>query len=198
MADRVYLNVVGEFLGKVVLPQVLTDNNKPAWVRFNDKGTPFLGLPLVVTDGQCAGHTILAKMYLSDAAFDNTIARLAEVFGFDGDLAGLSRTNFFADKPCRFTTKSESYTGKDGKMKTIVVVEWVNAVERKPKVVVEESKVKSLLANLSSRGKAVAKATLATAGAPKAAAPTPTPTTAAPATAPVAGDGPPESDDVPF
>lgn len=196
MNERLYLDVAGEFIGKVVTPVAQTDTGKPAWIRINSNGKPFVALPLEVTEGEHKGKSIVAKLYLSDAAFDATTVRLAEVFGFDGDYASLGRTNFFAGKPCRFTTERENGVDAQGKPKTYTNVSWVNAIDRQPKTVVEESKVSSLMGKLASRGKAVAKEALKAAGAkPAAPAAATPPAAAAPA---IAGDGPRESDDVPF
>lgn len=92
-----------------------------------EKRTPFIQLLLEVNDQ--SHRTILWFGWLSDGAFDNTIKRLAEVFGFDGDLIALNQgQQTLEGRGCHITTEFEEYKGKQ-KCK----VKWLNSTESRVK-----------------------------------------------------------------
>jgi hypothetical protein len=185
------LDTFGIFNGTVNRPKELTATGNPNWFGESKTGTPFIALPLTVTEGSQAGHEITAFLYLSDKAFDSTIARLKEVFGFNGDLMGLnSGQHTFEGMPVSFETDIEEYEGKQ-KCK----VKWLNAPGgggggiKAP----EPAKLAALLKALTPKGKAIAKTVAMAAGN---LTPPPTPK-AAPAAA--AQPATPDNDDeVPF
>lgn len=99
----------------------------PSTSWFGEAGkdkTPFVGLPLEIVDGECAGQHISAFLYLTENAFDRTIKTLHEVFGFNGDLEALALGMFtFAGRDCQITTEYEDYNG--GRR---LKVKWLNPV----------------------------------------------------------------------
>lgn len=160
MENTKYLNVVGSFECVVEYPEA-------GWIgEQGEKQTPFVRIPLVVTEGEHAGKIITYKAWLSIGAFDNTIKRLAEVFGFDGDLASLHLgKQSLAGKPCNIQTDCETYQGKDR-----IKVAWLNPPGGGGAKPLEESKVNSIIGKLNAKAKAIAKSvkTAAPAVKPKA------------------------------
>lgn len=144
-----YLQTVGQFECVVETPEA-------GW--FGEKGdnnTPFIRIPVaVVEDGPEKGCVAVWYGWLSDKAIDNTIATLAKVFNFNGDLQALySGKMTLAGMQCNITTEKETYEGKER-----TKVAWLNPPGGGGAKPMEETKVKSLLAKLNSRSKAIAKA----------------------------------------
>lgn len=114
--------------------------------------TPFLRIPLQVTDpGECQGETIDFVGWLSERAFEKTIARVSEVFDWDGDLellANLLDTGPFVGKACSIVTEEEEYNGKKS-----VKIKWLNRAGPPP---MEKSAAQSLAQRLNARSKAAA------------------------------------------
>lgn len=168
-----YLNQVGSF-------ECIVQEPEAGWIgEQGEKKTPFVRIPLMVNEGENKGEVTIYKAWLSDGAFDNTIRRLAEVFGFDGDLATLnSGAQTLAGLPCNITTEMENYQGKDR-----LKVAWLNPPGGGGAKPLEAAKVQSILGKLNAKAKAIAKSVKA----------------AAPVGAPVkVADPAGESDDVPF
>lgn len=167
-----YLNTEGSFLCRVNRP----DNG---WFgESKEKATPFIRVPLTVTE-DCPekDQVIVWQGWLSAAAFENTIARLAEVFGFDGDLPALHlEKQTLAGLPCRITTHIEVFHGK-----ARCRVKWLNSVTGKSKPM-DTEKISALLAGLTENAKSIAKTAIEKAANP------------VPDTAPLVD----ENDDVPF
>lgn len=166
-----YLNSEGTFECVVYKPE-------GGWIqKSKEKQTPFICLSLEVTgDDVDAGKTISWNGWLSDKAFDKTIDRLIEVFGFNGDLNALDTLE---GKTCQITTESETYEGK-----TRVKVKWLNKagyVHTVPQMDAVESA--RLIAQFSGRAKKRALAVQSGQAAK-------------PSTSPAASQ--PEDDDVPF
>lgn len=149
------LNQAGRFKCKVVQPA--------SWLGESSKGTEYIGIPLEVTEGPRAGDQITWYGYLSDAAFDNTVKRLAEVFSFDGDLDALvaGRITFDA-MPCSIETEIENYTNPEsGESKPTCKVKWLNSADGGSGIkALEAGKVQGLMARMGGRAKAVAAAAL--------------------------------------
>lgn len=166
--DTEHLSEAGSF-------EVTVQEPTAGWFgESGEKQTPYIRLPLLTDDGKF----IAWYGWLSERATDNTVARLAEAFGFDGDFNALYKgKTTLAGKRCNITTEMEEYNGK-----TRCKVAFLNPSGGSAPKPMEEAKVLSLLAKVTPRAKAVAKAT------PK---PTPQPP------APVAPT-PPVDDDVPF
>lgn len=132
--------------------------NEPTAGWFGESGqkeTPFIRVPVVVTDeGPEKGSGAVWQGWLSAGAFENTVKRLTEVFGFNGDLAGLATgRQTFAGKPCSITTEFEDYEGKRR-----CKIKWLNAPgggeSAKP---MEQRKLDALLARLTPQAIKVAK-----------------------------------------
>jgi len=127
-----------------------------------DKKTPFIRIPVRVTEGVDKGKIAVYRAWLSDSAFDNTIRRLKEVFGFDGDLNALfAGKTTFVGLPCNIQTEMETYQGK-----AMCKVAWLNAPGGGGggATPMESSKLSSLLSRLGPKAKAIAKATPAADG----------------------------------
>src|SRR5207247_1435034 len=121
------LNEAGEFAVIVRKPSGGWFGESP------ERQTPFIQLLLEVTDD--SRRTIPWYGWLSDAAFENTIKRLADVFGFDGDLASLHEgKQTLEGRACRITTEFEEYKGKQ-KLK----VKWLNSAEGRSKALDAET-----------------------------------------------------------
>lgn len=189
MEKRKKIEAIGSFDG------IVEKHDTMGWFgESGEKKTPYILIPIVITEGEHKGKVGYYQGWLSDNAFDNTTAKLAEVFKFNGDYQALYEGKVSLDGlPANITVELEEYKGKPQ-----YKVAWLNppggggAARGKP---LEEGKVKSLLKKLGSRGKTIAKAQLelmakgggAAAGKkdPQKAAESPQP------------DGPPP-DDVPF
>jgi hypothetical protein len=188
-AERKKLENIGSFDCVVFQPE-------SGW--FGESGeakTPYIRIPVMVTeDGPQKGHCAVYYGWLSDKAFDNTIARLAEVFEFNGDLPALHEGKVtLADLPCNITMEMEEYRGK-AKFK----VAWLNKLGGggggMSKSMPEE-KLKGLFAKMGKRAKTIAAAQIkesGKAGGGKAKAPDPQKQAEAPQ------NDPPPDDDVPF
>lgn len=189
-----YLNDVGSFECIVQAPE-------SGWFgEAGEKLTPYLRIPLMVNDPsnpENNGQITVAKLWLSEQAFDKTIIRLKEVFGFDGDLQALNDgKTTLAGLACNISTEMETYQGKE-----LCKVKWLNPPGGGGAKPMDAVKVSSLLSKLTSRGKALAKTVVGPATSPsptntaslpgsRSTAPTtPTPATGSPAS---------EDDDVPF
>jgi hypothetical protein len=173
MSRADYISTVGTF-------ECIVQKPEAGWFgESKEKKTPFIRIPVKVIEGPYAGQRATYSAWLTDAIFDKTIARLAEVFGFDGDLTALHTGKItFAGMKCSITTEAETYEGK-----TKIKVAWLNRPGGSTPKPMEETKVQSILTKLTARGKAIAKAAKAAAGI----------TVAPTAPAPAAPD-----DDVPF
>lgn len=114
--------------------------------------TPFIRIPLRVTDpGECHGEIIDFAGWLSDRALEKTIARVAEVFDWDGDLealADLLDTGPFVGKACSIVTEEEHHNG-DKRVK----IKWLNRAGPPP---MERNAAMSLAQRLNARAKAAA------------------------------------------
>ena len=189
--EKTYLNTVGIFECIVQAPGLDGDGKSFGFIsQSKKKGTPCVHLRLTVTEGDHNGEITATDLWLSENSEDNTTARLAEVFGFDGDYRKLHEAKpGFTGMKCQIETENE--LGSDGKNR--VKVKWVNPSgggKSKSKAM-EASKVESIFAKINiAKHKAIAKTATA---ALKASGAAPVVAAAAPA-----GDGPPESDDVPF
>jgi hypothetical protein len=194
-----YIESVGSF------ECVVSDPGTAGWfAESKESKTPYIRIPFTVKDGPAKGRIGVYCAWLTDAAFDNTIKRLKEVFGFNGDLDALyNRKINFTGMPCNIQTESETYQGK-----TRFKVAWLNPPGGGGGGLapIDKSKASSLLAKLSSRAKAIAKTAESKVDAkpsadPTAAAAGVTATTTVSgngATTEVSPSGPPEDDDVPF
>jgi len=113
-----YIQTEGSFDAVTSMPTA-------GWIGESEqKQTPFIRIPVVVTsEGPEKGAGAVWTGYLSNAAFENTIKRLAEVFGFDGNLAALATgKQTLANMPCSITTEAEDYNGKRR-----IKIKWLNA-----------------------------------------------------------------------
>ena len=85
------------------------------WFCESKTGTPGLRLPLEVTSGECKGTQVEYIAWLSHAALDRSVKTLADVFGWDGNLAALSQlvdSGPFVGRDCEITVEDEEYNGK--------------------------------------------------------------------------------------
>lgn len=152
-----YIDQAGNYLCKVVAPS-------GGWFgEQGDNRTPFIRLPLIVTDrdSEQHGRTITCRAWLSDKAVERTTKNLVEVFGWDGNMGPLARgEDVFTDKPCRIVVEMED--GRDGKK--YATVKWLNSVGGGGKPM-EAARVESLVERLSAKTKAAASAPKASAAA---------------------------------
>ena len=133
--------------------------------------TPFLRIPLQVTDpGECHGETIDFFGWLTERAIEKTIARVAEVFDWDGDLVALAdmlNDGPFVGKTCSIVTEEEEYNGKKS-----VKIKWLNQAGPPP---MERGAAQSLAHRLNARAKAAAAGQPPPAQAPARSTPRPLP-----------------------
>ena len=161
MQNTKYVDRAGIFTCEVEEPE--------DWIgESGTKQTPFLRLVLkVVTPGDQAGKILVHRGWLSENAIDRTIANLAEVFDWDGDIVSLAnRRTSLAGKQCDVVADEEIYDGKRR-----VKVSWVNRVGAtggNSTDAMDSNKLNDLLKRVGGRAKAVAKATLAGEKKPKA------------------------------
>lgn len=87
--------------------------------------TPFIGIPLQITEGPNKGHCEIYNAWISDAAYERTVKNLKEVFGWDGDLEALAQevnTGPFVNKRCSIVVEEEP--DRSGNPRT--VIKWLN------------------------------------------------------------------------
>lgn len=150
------LNTVGKFVCEVTEPT-------SGWITVvGTKETPAIRIPLIVKEGECEGQTINATLWLSDKAFDNTIKRLAEVFGWDGNLDALHNGEGFAGMPCRIETEIEEHEGKSE-----LRVKWLNHIDGGGSGPIDPEKASSIIAMLNRKSMALAASVSKAPAAPK-------------------------------
>jgi hypothetical protein len=158
--SKEYLNIPGSF------ECVVENPGEAGWFgETKEQKTPFLRLPLKITEGPQKGKICVYNAWLTEAAFDRTIQRLKQVFGFNGDLNALYEGKAsFAGMPCNIEAETETYQGK-----ARVKIAWLNppggSTGTGPKPM-EANKLSSLLSKLGPRAKAIAKATQSETAAP--------------------------------
>ncbi len=156
MNTAVSLRVAGTFEANVAPTEA-------GWIgESKEKGTPFVRIPLIVSEGSEIGKYAVWYGYLSDAAFERTIEVLVKAFGFNGDLEGLysGKISFVGD-PCQIVTELESYQGKER-----CKVRWLNPPGGGPVQKMDENKVRTLIGQLQRKSVALAKNIRATATVP--------------------------------
>lgn len=92
-----------------------------------EKQTPYLRIPLVVTQGAHEGEEVTYQGWLTTTSHIRTVDNLKEIFEWDGDLvklARLSSTGPFVGKLCSIVCEEEEY--KDKKR---VVIKWINGAD---------------------------------------------------------------------
>ena len=85
------------------------------WFCESKTGTAGLRLPLEITGGECSGTHVEYIAWLSQAALDRSVKTLADVFGWDGNLAALASlvdSGPFVGRECEITVEDEEYNGK--------------------------------------------------------------------------------------
>lgn len=146
--QREKIDIAGQFNCVVEQPE-------SGWFgETSEKKTPYIRIPVIITEeGKHKGKVGVWQGWLSDAAFDNTIARLATVFGFNGDLQALHEGKVtLAEMPCNITTEEEEYDGKKR-----IRIAWLNEHGGGGAKPMDTEKVSSLIKKLNSRSKAIAK-----------------------------------------
>jgi hypothetical protein len=149
-----YLKTVGRFNGTVHKPVA-------GWFGESTKNkTPYIALDIeVIDDAEDGGKRISWTGWLSDKALDSTIEKLAQAFGFNGDLNALFQGQMtFEGQLCQFITEIETYEGKDR-----TKVKWLNPYgysgSEEP---MDKVSLTSLVARLNGRAKAAALAAKST------------------------------------
>ena len=149
MLGRNYINRIGIFRAKVKAPS-------NGWFgEAGERATPFIRIPLVVCDGSDQdGNEIVWRGWLTEKAEDNTLSTLAKAFPlWDGDIAKLvSGESTPEGVEVQITTDSEEYNGQSR-----IVAKWMNPIGGGGGKKIEPDNLKSLVARLSSKGKAIAK-----------------------------------------
>jgi len=85
------------------------------WFCESKTGTAGLRLPLEITGGECNGTHVEYIAWLSHAALDRSVKTLADVFGWDGNLAALASlvdSGPFVGRESEITVEDEEYNGK--------------------------------------------------------------------------------------
>lgn len=113
-----------------------------------EKATPFIRIPLVITEGAHKGQEITYQAWISDKSAAKTIKNLREVFDWDGDLVTLAQQateGHFVGNPCSIVTEEEEYEGKKR-----VVIKWLNKAEGAGKIM-EANKALQLAQHLADK-----------------------------------------------
>lgn len=113
-----------------------------------EKATPFIRVPLVITEGAHEGQEITFQAWISDKSAAKTIKNLREVFDWDGDIVTLARQSdegHFVGLPCSIVTEEEEYEGKKR-----VVIKWLNKAEGSGKIM-EANKALQLAQHLADK-----------------------------------------------
>jgi hypothetical protein len=158
MQNTQYVNVAGTFEGVVERPDA-------GWFgESGEKQTPYVRVPVRITSDDQCGRLAMWYGYLTEKSVDNTVAKLREAFGFDGDWNALYEGKVTLEgMPCNITTEIETYNGKER-----CKVAWLNAPGGGGPKPMDDAKVKGLLAKITPKSKAIAKAMPAPAMAAKA------------------------------
>jgi len=117
--ENKYVSTAGKFLAKVKTPP-------NGWFgEAGTKATPFIRIPLIVTEGDEKGKEIVWRGYVTPNAFDNTIKTLTKAFGWDGDIEALTaeKSDPFSGKEVQVVCEEEEYEGQ-----TRIKVRWLNPV----------------------------------------------------------------------
>lgn len=113
-----------------------------------EKATPFIRIPLVITEGAHEGQEITFQAWISDKSAAKTIKNLREVFDWDGDLVALARQSdegHFVGLACSIVTEEEEYEGRKR-----VVIKWLNKAEGSGKIM-EANKALQLAQHLAAK-----------------------------------------------
>lgn len=147
--ENKYVNEAGTFMAKVKMPG-------NGWFgESGKKKTPFIRIPLLITEGTQKGREIVWKGYITRDAIAGTVKRLAKAFGWDGDLNKLTfghddeDDNVFLNKPCQVVVEEEEYEGK-----TYFRAKWINALDNDAGL--SKDRVSDLISSLNSLSKAAA------------------------------------------
>lgn len=147
--ENKYVTEAGTFMAKVKMPG-------NGWFgESGKKKTPFIRIPLLITDGPQKGREIVWKGYITQGAVAGTVKRLAKAFGWDGDLNKLTHghddedDNVFLNKACQVVVEEEEYEGK-----TYFRARWLNAIENDAGL--PKDRVADLISSLNSLSKAAA------------------------------------------
>jgi len=90
--------------------------------------TPFIRIPLTISEGAMKGQTHVYQAWISDAAYERTMKNLQEVFGWDGDLENLAQqidSGPFVGKLCSIVCEEEP----DHNGNPVVRIKWLNSAE---------------------------------------------------------------------
>lgn len=112
-----YVSKAGKFIAKVKTPP-------NGWFgEAGAKATPFIRIPLVITEGEEKDKEIVWRGYVTPNAFDNTIKTLCKAFGWDGDIESLTaeKSDPFSAKQVQVVCEEEEYEGQ-----TRIKVKWLN------------------------------------------------------------------------
>ena len=153
MSSTQYIDEVGTVICRVELPTA-------GWFgESKENKTPFLRLPLVVTDPESSqnGRRIVKEFYITEKSADGLARTMKNVFGVD-DIFELDGPEDEvpagpAGQYCSIVTEAEFYKDKER-----IKVAWVNTLDYKPQMMATE-KIGSLKSIFGSRMRAIAKAT---------------------------------------
>jgi len=90
--------------------------------------TPFIRIPLTISEGALKGTTHVYSAWISDNAYERTMKTLCEVFGWDGDLESLAQqidSGPFVGKACSIVCEEEP----DHNGNPVVRIKWLNSAE---------------------------------------------------------------------
>ena len=90
--------------------------------------TPFIRIPLTISEGALKGTTHVYSAWISDNAYERTMKTLCEVFGWDGDLESLAQqidNGPFVGKSCSIVCEEEP----DHNGNPVVRIKWLNGAE---------------------------------------------------------------------
>lgn len=121
-----YLKQAGKFAARLILPA-----SPDLHFVQSAKGTDGFKLDLQTDEGE-----ISTTLWLSPAAYDRTLKRLQEAFGFSGNWKAFAAgRDKFQTLECSIETEMENYEANDGSIKQTCKVKWLNPAKSSAKLV---------------------------------------------------------------
>jgi hypothetical protein len=103
------------------------------------------GTPCIQIEFESSGESITSWLYLSDAAFDNSVKTLRDAFGFDDNFEALEAQ--LIGRKCQIVVQEEA--NDKGEMKPRV--KWINSLRSTPRPLSNAEELKAKLTAKAAR-----------------------------------------------